>query len=121
MRKLILLIAGFFIISCSSPATDVAAFEFDGAWYNVLNYEAGTTKEDLQEYVKKYSNPKTTSYFFFYPEGYDVSVFAKEKFNPRSFAATIAENKPDYGFYRMMPADPAVHDDAIWLMEQAAK
>lgn len=122
MKVLILsLFAGLLMMSCSSPATDVASFEFDGAWYNVLNYKAGTSEAELKEYVKTYSNPSATSYFFFYPEGKDVSVFKKEAFNPKSFAATIVDNKPDFGFYRMMPADEEIHNDAVWLMEQAAK
>lgn len=121
MKKLILLFAGLFMMSCSSTATDVASFEFNGAWYNVLNYKAGTSEAELKEYVKTYSNPNATSYFFFYPEGKDVSVFKKEAFNQRNFAATIADNKPDFGFYRMMPIDPEIHDDAVWLMERAAK
>lgn len=121
MKKLLLLLAGLFMISCSGPTTDVAAFEFNGAWYNVLNYKNGTTKEELKEYVKTYSNKNTTSFFFFYPENVDVSVFKNQPFNPVSFAATITETKPDFGFYRMMPADEKIHEDGIWLMEQAAK
>lgn len=121
MKKLFLIIAGFFLVSCSSKTEDVAAFQFGGAWYNVINFQEGTTKAELEEYVKTYSNPKTTSYFFFYPENYDVSVFKKEKFNQKDFAATIVDTNPTYGFYRMMPADETIYEDAVWLMEQSIK
>lgn len=121
MKKFFLFLSGLFLMSCSSSTTDVAAFEFGGAWYNVVNYKEGTTKEDLQKHVATFSNPKATSYFFFYPENVDVSVFKKEAFNQRDFAATIADVKPTYGFYKMTGPDDAIHDDAIWLMEQSIK
>lgn len=121
MKKLILFIAGLFIVSCSSKTSDVAAFQFGGAWYNVVNFQEGTSKAELEEYVKTYSNPEATSYFFFYPENYDVSVFKKEKFNQLDFAATVVSTNPTYGMYRMMPADKTVHDDAVWLMQQSIK
>lgn len=120
MKKLILLLAGLFLVSCSKT-TDVASFQFDNAWYNVVNFQEGTSKAELEDYVKTYSNPEATSYFFFYPEKYDVSVFKKERFNQRDFAATVVSTNPTYGMYRMMPADKTVHDDAVWLMQQSVK
>nr|WP_153841569.1 hypothetical protein [Ornithobacterium rhinotracheale] len=119
-RILLAFVCLFCLTSCSSNVTDVAGFEFNNAWYWVYNYNEGTTKEELVEIVKNHSNPEQTSYFFFYPENKDVSVFASEPFNLISFSQTIVADKPDYGFYKM-PNDAKIYDDGIWLLEQSLK
>lgn len=107
--------------SCtSSKVTDVASFEFDNAWYWVVKYEPGTTKQEVEEYVTKWANPKQTSYFYCFPTTTDVEFFAKEPFNFRDFAYNVLQNKPKYGYYKM-PTDTKLNDDGIWLLEQSNK
>lgn len=123
MKKIVLFL---FVLSllwaCGSKTKDVAAFEFDGAWYWVYNYESGTTEEELKECVKTYSNPNQTSYFFFYPDSVDVSIYASKPFSLNSFSRTILGStpQPSFGFYKM-PNDTKVYDDAVWLLEQSLK
>ncbi len=122
MKKLLLLLLGIFTLNaCSINETIEAQFEFNNAIYRVLFYDEGTPEKDLKDYVSNTSNSEKTTFYFFYPKNeYDLSVFSNEKFNLTSFSQTIVENKPDYGFYKM-PNDKKVYDDAIWLLEQSLK
>lgn len=121
MKKLLLLTALFALLSCSkSKVNDVAAFEFNGAWYWVAQYEDGTSQKDVEEYVNKWANPKQTSHFFIYDNSIDLSVFKNQGFNLKSFAATVLTNKPKYGYYKM-PPETKLNNDAVWLLEQSQK
>ena len=122
MKKIFLLLITFLFISCSeSKVTDVASFEFDGAWYWVIQYKKDATKQDIIEYVNTWANPNQTSFFYVFDDSLDLSLFAKERFDLKSFQETVLLNKPKYGFYKMMPADDKLYDDGIWLAEQATK
>lgn len=118
MKKLLLL-AIFAFISCTSKKVDeVASFEFNGAWYWVLQYQEGTTKQEVEESVSKWANPKQTSYFFVYDKSIDLSVFKEESFNINKFAKTVIANKPQYGYYKV-PGDAKLNTDAVYLLEQS--
>lgn len=122
MKKILALLAFFALTSCSdSKVTDVASFEFDGAWYWVIQYKKEATKKDITDYVEKWANPETTSFFFVFDDSIDISFFKKEKFNISSFRASVLGNKPKYGYYKMMPNDNKLYDDGLWLIEQAEK
>lgn len=121
MKKLLLISALFALLSCSrSKVNDVAAFELDGAWYWVAQYEEGATQKDVEEYVTKWANPNQTSYFFVYDNSIDLSGFKSKGFNLKSFAATVLANRPKYGYYKM-PMEPKLNDDAVWTLEQSQK
>lgn len=121
MKKLLLLTALFGLLSCSkSKVTDVASFEFNGAWYWVAQYEDGATQKEVEEYVNKWANPNQTSHFFVYDNSIDLSVFKNQGFNLNSFASTVLANKPKYGYYKM-PPETKLNDDALWLLEQSQK
>jgi len=120
MKKLLLLTALFTLFSCSKKVDSVASFEFNGAWYWVVQYEPDATKKEIEDYVNTWANPKQTSHFFVFDNSLDLSVFKKQAFNFNSFAATVLANKPKYGFYKM-PPDNKLNADAVWLLEQSQK
>ena len=122
MKKIMLLFSFFLLFSCSnSKIKDIAAFEFNNAWYWVIQYEDGTTKQEIEEYVRNWANPNQTAYFFVYDKSIDVSIFAKERFSLQTFAASvIGEPKPKYGFYKM-PSDPKLYDDGLDIIKYATK
>lgn len=121
MKKILLLTILFTLFSCSkSNITEVAAYEFNGAWYWVVQYEPDATKQDIESYVNTWANPSQTSHFYIYDNSIDLSVFKNEGFNLNSFAATVLANKPKYGYYKI-PTDTKLKDDAIWLLEQSQK
>lgn len=120
MKKLILLLAGLFLASCSQKETVEAQFEFDGALYRIMHYDKGTPKLELEQYVSNTANADKTTYYFYYPKETDISVFTKENFNNVDFYKTVVDSKPDYGLY-MMTADSKVYDDGLWILQQAVK
>lgn len=122
MKKIILIFCTLFLVSCSnSNIKDIAAFEFNNAWYWVVQYEDGTTKQEIDEYVNRWANPNQTAYFFIYDKSVDVSVFAKQGFNLYSFAETITEDpKPKHGLYKL-PSDPKIYDDGLDIIKYAIK
>lgn len=121
MKKLLLVLC-LAIISCSDgKVKDIASFEFDGAWYWVVQYQDGATKKDVEDYVTLWANPNQTSFFFVFDKSIDLSVFTKEPFNLSSFSQTVLSAKPKYGYYKMMPGDDKLHDDGIWLLQQSEK
>ncbi|MGM8362117.1 hypothetical protein ACSV4D_09405 [Flavobacterium sp. ARAG 55.4] len=121
MKKLLLLLITLTLFSCSkSKVNEVAAFELNGAWYWVAQYEDGATQKDVEEYVNKWANPNQTSHFFVYNQSIDLSVFKNEAFNLNKLTATVLANKPEYGYYKI-PNDPKLHNDAVWLLEQVQK
>ena len=120
MKKLLLLLTAVTLFSCGSKVEDVAAFEFNGAWYWVAQYEDGATQKDVEEFVNKWANPNQTSYFFVYDSSIDLSIFKNQAFNFNSFTETILANKPKYGYYKM-PPETKLNDDAVWLLEQSQK
>ena len=122
MKKIILIFCTLFLVSCSnSNIKDIAAFEFNNAWYWVVQYEDGTTKQEIDEYVNRWANPNQTAYFFIYDKSVDVSVFAKQGFNLYSFAETITEDpKPKYGLYKL-PSDQKIYDDGLDVIKYAIK
>lgn len=121
MKKTLLLLALFTLFSCSSnKVEDIASFEFNGTWYWVAQYNDGTTKQDVEDYVKKWANPNQTSYFYVYDKSIDLSIFNYESFNLDKFAKTILENKPQYGYYKI-PGEEKLNTDAVWLLEQSQK
>lgn len=121
MKKItiaVLLLTCLIISSCSSSKVDdVAAFNFDNAWYWVVQFEDGATDQDIKDYVNRYANPNSTSYFFAFDKSVDLSEFATKAFNPSDFSKRIIELKPKYGFYKMMPADSTLHEDAVDLIK----
>lgn len=122
MKKITLLLVSIFFSSCSSSkVTDIASFEFDNAWYWVVQYEKGATKQEIDEYVNTWANPNQTSFFFIFDDTLDLSFFSKEKFSLESFQETVLLNNPKYGLYKMLPADNKIYDDGIWLIKQANK
>jgi hypothetical protein len=121
MKKILLLTALFTLLSCNSnKVKDIAAFEFNGAWYWVAQYENGTTQKEVEEYVNKWANPNQTSHFFVYDNSIDLTVFKDQAFNLNSFAATVLANKPKYGYYKI-PPETKLNTDAVWLLEQSQK
>jgi hypothetical protein len=106
------------ITSCSdSTVKDVAAFQFDGAWYWIAEYNPEATKEDIKEYASTFGDPRTTNYFFFYDNSrLDASIFAKEKFNQASLSQTLLDNKPDSSYYKMS-TDQELQEDALSIIE----
>lgn len=121
MKKAILfLLITFGFTSCTnSNVKDIATFQFNNAWYWVIQYEEGTTQQEVEDYVNKMANPNQTSYFYAYDKSLDVSVFAKEKFNLQSFASSILDDpKPNYGFYKI-PSDTKIYDDGIDVLKYA--
>ena len=121
MKKLILLITMMLLISCSdSKVNEVAAFEFNGAWYWVVQYEPDATKQEIEDFVNTWANPNQTSFFYVYDNSIDLSVYKTQAFNLNSFTSTVLANKPKYGYYKM-PSDTKLNTDAIWLLEQSTK
>lgn len=123
MKKLLLSLSLFALISCSSNVNDVSGFQFDGAWYWLSEYEPNTPVEDLKAHVKTFSNPDQTSFFFFFDKSkIDISGFENESFNQNELFNTIIENKPDTAFYRLpVKVDPKIKTDAMWLIKQSLK
>lgn len=110
------------LLSCSQKKVDeVVSYEHNGAWYWVVQYQPDANKKDIEEFVNKWANPEQTSHFFIFDSSVDLSVFKTESFTFDEYALTILANKPKYGYYKMMPADDRIHDDAIWLLEQSQK
>lgn len=122
MKKIIILIIISFLFSCSgTKMKDVAAFEFDNAWYWVIQYSDKTVPiQDAENYVKMYANPKQTSYFFFYNDSLDISTLKTERFGLQKFSKFITDNPPALGYYKI-PLDDKLYNDAIWLISFANK
>ena len=106
------------LFSCTnSKISNEAAFEFEGAWYWTANYEAGTTEEELIDYVNSLANPNQTSFFFLYPPEVNADFFNTESFNYDSYKRTIINDpKPTHGFYKL-PTEDEIYDDSLWLFE----
>ena len=121
MKKIILLLAGILTLAaCSSNESVEAQFEFGGAIHRVAQYNKGTPKSELMSFVANASNADKTTYFHFFPKEMDISVFKNETFNEPEFYQTIINSKPEYSLYKM-PTEAKIHDDGIWLLEQAMK
>lgn len=123
MKKLILILSIITLFSsCTdSKVKDVAAFEFDNAWYWVASYSQDATEQDRKKYMNLLTTSNKTSYFFMYPDSVDVSLFKQERFDLKTFAATVTNDpKPTYGFYKMAGVDK-LEEDALWLLEQINK
>lgn len=121
MKKILLALGALLMFSCSpKKIEEVASFEFDNAWYWIVQYEDGTTDAEVSEFVKKWSNPTQTSFFYIYDKNIDLSVFKKERFTLNRLRNVVYENKPQHGIYKM-PMDTVYYDDAYWLIEQAVK
>lgn len=119
MKNLLVLLTVLTLQSCvNQNVQDVAAFEFDNAWYWVGQYKEGASQKDVMSYVKHNANPKHTAYFFVFPPTTDVSAFKERPFNMRSFTEKIVELQPEYGYYKM-PNDPTVYDDGLWVIEMS--
>lgn len=122
MKKLLLFGIILLSFSCSSSKVkEVASFQFDNAWYWVIQYEDGSSKKEIQEYVNTWANPNKTSYFFVFDNSTDLTLFSKEKFSQQSFLETVLLNNPKYGYYKMLPADNRLYDDGISLIKQIIK
>lgn len=122
MKKVILSLMSLFFMSCnSSKVKDVASFEFDNAWYWVIQYEKGATKQEIEDYVNTWANPNQTSFFFVFDDTVNLSFFSKERFSLQSFRQTVLLNNPKFGYYKMLPTDDKLYTDGIWLMKQANK
>jgi hypothetical protein len=121
MKKLLLPIITLLLISCSdSKVNDVASFEFNGAWYWIIQYKPGATKQEIEDYVKLWANPNQTSFFYVYDDSMDLSAYKTQAYNLNSFTATVLANKPKYGYYKI-PTETKLNTDAIWLLEQSTK
>lgn len=122
MKKLLLLLSVFALFSCEPKKVDeVVSYEYNGSWYWVVQYKPEASKKDIEEFVNTWANPEQTSHFFVFDNSVDLSVFKASSFSFNQFAQTILVNKPKYGYYKMMPADNTLHDNAIWLLEQSQK
>lgn len=129
MKKLILLLAGLFIVSCSeTPVAETkevnknilpqVEFKLERNPYHILYFKEGTPEAELKEYSLKQSNPNETSWFLFYPKDADISLFKQRIYSQSEIASIVTNNKPKYGFYKM-PMDTIVMSDAVELMELA--
>ncbi|MDB0600063.1 hypothetical protein PL373_02605 [Tenacibaculum maritimum] len=96
MKKLILIVTIITLFtSCTeSKVKDVAAFEFNNAWYWVSSYSKDATEQDVKDYANLLANPNQTSFFFAYPDSVDVSLFANEKFSYETFICLVLK----YGY-----------------------
>jgi len=104
----------------NATITETVSFKHQNAWYWVIQYDSIATRQDLENYARRWSNPNTTSHFFAYRDNLDLSVFKTKNLTFPVFANTIAHGdiKPAFGFYKMN-GDDTIQDDAVWLLEQA--
>lgn len=104
----------------TATITDAASFKYNDAWYWVVQFDTHTTRQDLIDYVRRWSNPSSTSWFFAYTDGLDLSMFSSKNLTFPVFANTIVHGdpKPAYGFYKTQ-YDDTIHDDAAWVLELA--
>lgn len=121
MKKLLFFaLAAMLAVGCSkSKVKDIAAFEFNNAWYWVVQHEEGTTQQEVEDYVNLMANPNQTSFFFVYDNSVDASNFTKNKFNLKSFSTVVtSEPRPKYGLYKL-PSDPKIYNDGFDIIQLA--
>lgn len=120
MKKVIVAIIAFVFTSCSPSVEDIAAFEFNGAWYWVLQTNNDTPEAEIKEKIKQLSSKKQTAHFFVFSDTIDLSVLKENKFDFERFSSTIIEGKPERSYTKMSNSND-ITEDALWLLKQANK
>ena len=115
--KKIYFVGFLLLVSCSSnnKVSDIAAFEFDNAWYWVYTFSSDATTDDLKAEVLRYANPKQTSFFFFYPDSIDVTYYGKERFSLNKLRNNLLNNpKASHGYVKM-PDEPIDSNAILYI------
>lgn len=118
VTKVLLMICTVFMVSCGeSSIKDVAAFDINGAWYWIAQFDEDANSEDIMQYVKMYANPTQTSYFFFYSDDTDLEARGLSDLRQEGVIDFITSDpEPDFGFY-MMPNDTQIYHDPLELLK----
>lgn len=95
---------------------DVAAYEFQNAWFWVCKYSEGTTEAELKAHTKRFANPRQTSWFFYFPDSVDTKGIEKGIYSLTDFAAKVVEKQPSHANY-IMAHSKELNEDAIDLMK----
>ena len=90
----------------SKKLEEIAAFEFDNAWYWIYTFSADATTDDFKAEVKRYANPRQTSWFFFYPDSESVGYYATTPFNLNKLRYNLLNNPRASHGYVKIPKQP---------------
>lgn len=94
------------VISCGkSNFEDSVYLDFDQVKCWVVNYETETSEEDLLKHAEHLSNPMGTTYVYYYPQGFDVSVLQNAE-NQTDLISLMEERLPDIGFMIIEDKEP---------------